>query len=313
MSDPTRKPVPPAPLPVVFALHDAGGAYWLNTAVAMSSVLRHARQPLAIHILHDETLSEASRRRLREIAAEVGARERATLSFVPVGLPAGVDLAVVGKFSPASLYRLTIPRLFAEAELVVYLDSDIVANGVDISDLAAAAAPDAPVSAVMDPFVGRPESHRKNFERLGLDPDRYFNSGVLALRPPLIPSDLLAEFAGFARANPGVVHPDQDFLNSRFRGLVHALPERFNTLIGLEDRRLVQPLPFYANRVLHYAGGLKPLSGAVAPAFIPFFAHAIAAPEIYSGAAYHPDRYVFPYSERTDATRSKRIDADPGA
>lgn len=310
MSDPASEASKAATLPVVFALHDASGAYWLNTAVAMSSLLRHARRPVAIHILHDDTVGAPARRRLSEIAAEIG--PGTPLTFIPTVLPATIDLGLLGKFSPASLFRLMIPALFPDEDLVVYLDSDLVLNGVDVGEIAAGAPADAPISAVMDPFVGRPDSHRKNFERLGLDPQRYFNSGVLALRPRLIGADLLAEFADFAGANPGVVHPDQDFLNARFKDAVHALPERFNSIIGLEDRRLVQPLAFYANRVLHYAGGLKPLSGAVSPAFIPFFAHAIAAPEIYCGTSYEANRYVFPYSGRTDATRSKRIDTDPG-
>jgi lipopolysaccharide biosynthesis glycosyltransferase len=304
-----------APLPVIFALHDADGAYWLNTAVAMTSLAVHARRPISISIIHDHSLGAAARDRLIEIAEDL----RTPVSFIAASLPSsldagglpGFDPRLLQRYSPASLFRLMIPELFAEADLVVYLDSDLVLNGLDIHELAAATPADAPLAAVADPFIGRHEPQVKQLGGLGLDPNAYFNSGVLALRPKRLPKDLVQQFIGFVLSGAELIHPDQDFLNCRFAGEVHLLDERFNTLVGFEDQRMIRPVSFYAQRILHYTGGLKPLSGAFCPAFVPFFAHAFKTPEIYSGGRYDAQFYLFPVKGRPDQLKGKRIDRDP--
>jgi hypothetical protein len=146
---------------------------------------------------------------------------------------------------------------------------------------------------------------------LGLDPATYFNSGVLALRPKLIGSDLLADFIAFARKRRKLAHPDQDFLNMRFQGTAALLDERFNSVTTLFDGRLTKPLSFYADKILHYAGEVKPLDGVVATAFLPFLAHAFLVPEILRGEVYQAKSYLFPMEGRPDLGRALPIDRDP--
>jgi lipopolysaccharide biosynthesis glycosyltransferase len=291
------------PLPVVFALHDPEGAYWAYTAVAMSSVADHARGPVAFHVLHDASLHPRARERLAAIAAELAA----PLSFVPVEVPPGVETRRLRHFSPASIFRLMIPRLFADEPLVIYLDSDLVANGLDITELATLAPPDAPISAVHDPYIALPQEHAAALRELGLDPASYFNSGVLGLRPKLLPRDLPEAFTAFSDGHPMALHPDQDFLNLRFAGRVHFLDGRFNCQAGAFQGSLLQPLGFYDGRIVHYSGGVKPLDGALAPGLIPFWAHARRVPELMAGRLGSPSKYLFPVEGMPDSLKVERL------
>jgi lipopolysaccharide biosynthesis glycosyltransferase len=297
------------PLPVVFAVHDPDGAYWLNTAVALTSLAQHARRPISVHVIHDASLSDTAKRRLGEIAQAL----RVPLALVEQSLPADVDTKVLGHFSPASAFRLMIPSLFSDEDLVVYLDSDLVVNGLDITDLIDEVPAEAPISAVADLFFARGANHRAQMDRLGVPHDRYFNSGVLALRPRLLPKDLPQQFAGFLTSGIPRVHPDQDFLNQLYVGQVHLLDERYNTPIGLIDRRTLKPLSWYRGRILHYVGGIKPFTGVLSPAFVPFLAHSMLTPEIWGGQSYEPVKYLFPADGAVDAVRAKLIDRDPDA
>src|SRR6516164_10944407 len=51
------------PLPVVFALQDRDGFYWVNTAVAIMSLAQYAKEPIEVHVPHDETVSEHAKQR----------------------------------------------------------------------------------------------------------------------------------------------------------------------------------------------------------------------------------------------------------
>ena len=114
----------------------------------------------------------------------------------------------------------------------------------------------------------------------GLEPSSYVNSGVLTLRPKLLNEDLLSSFVAFSNSNPGLVHPDQDFLNYHFRGKINALSEKFNFQTGIFEYRLVQPLAFYHGKILHYVGRCKPLNGTLSPATLPFSSHTYKTPEL---------------------------------
>lgn len=281
------------PLPVVFALHDAGGTYWLNTAVALTSVAQHAKRPIQLYVLHDDSLSPVAKQRLTEIAAQL----HTPFTLMPVRPPPTLPVSFSRQFSPACVFRLMIPKLFPDAEAVVYLDSDLVSNGVDVTDLAAAAPKDAPLSAVLDPHIGFPERHREVLAELGLDESSYFNSGVLVLRPALIEEDLVEACLAYSEAYPSALHADQDFLNHHFAGRFAKLDPRFNHHMGIYDQELVRPLGEFAGKILHFAGQVKPLDGRIAPGLIPFLAHAYLVPEIIQGGMYDIEGYFFPLKE----------------
>ena len=284
-----------AALPVVFALHDADGQYWLNVAVAIASVGQHASVPVHFHILHNETLHTVAQKRLQSIAQSVGAQ----ISFVHMVLPPNIKKEQLRRFSPASLYRLMIPKLFANEPLVIYLDADLVCHGVDVYDLACAMPSQVPIAGVVDPYIGIPADHRVALEKLDLASARYINSGVLLLRPSLIQTDLLEEFSAFFQEHSDALHPDQDFLNRYFDGRIGELPSKFNYQVGIYERTLFQALSEYSGKIVHYAGKLKPLDGNLAPGMLVFWMYANLVPEITQISS--PMRYVRPVKDRLNA------------
>ncbi len=284
-----------AHLPVVFALHDADGQYWMNTAVAITSIIQHTSKPLHIHILHDDTLCDVAHCQMTAIAQG----SATPISFTHVSLPKHLDAKTLHRFSVASLYRLLIPQLFINASKVIYLDSDLVSHGVDLYELAQQLPNNSPIGGVTDPYIGREIKTNKLLNKLGVSSDDYMNSGVLVLHPRLIQEDLLTEFMAFTQLQPDAIHPDQDFLNVHFKGKFTKLPEKFNHQVCLFNRSLFQPLSSYQDKILHYAGKIKPLDGNLAPGMLPFWMYAHATPAI--NGLSPKMRYLQPIKAKPDA------------
>ena len=261
-------------VPVIFCIHDANGKYWPNLAVALKSVLVNSKQKQEVHVLHNETLNQEAKNSLTDICIQF----KAKLHFMQVVLPKALSKANFGHFSPASIYRLLIPKLFAHENQVIYLDSDLVFHGVDIQALITSAPPMA-LSAVLDPYIGKPVQQRKDLETLGLCHEKYFNSGVLVLRPPLMENNLIDKFAKFCQQNPVLSHPDQDFLNVEFKDKWGSLEGKYNEQIGVWSSALFRSVSDYERKVIHYAGKLKPLMGYLAPGFLPFWMYASGIPQ----------------------------------
>jgi lipopolysaccharide biosynthesis glycosyltransferase len=216
------------------------------------------------------------------------------LTLTQVRLPDKVDAIRLRQFGRASLFKLLIPELFADRDLVIYLDSDLVANGLDISELAIAAPRNAAISAAIDPHIAITALHATAVAQMGLDPASYVNSGVLALRPKLLTEDLLESFLAFSLSNPNAIHPDQDFLNSHFNGRIHVLNEKFNYPVSVYQQSMIQPLPHYWDKILHYSGSIKPLDGFIATGIIPFWVHAQRVPEAAGALVGKATKYLFP-------------------
>jgi lipopolysaccharide biosynthesis glycosyltransferase len=256
-------------VPIIFCIHDTNGNYWPNLAIAIKSVLVNSSQTHNLYVLHNETISEEAVRAIKMICTKYSAG----LNFVSVKIPAVINQNAFGHFSPASIFRIAIPQIFKNEEIVVYLDADLIFHGVDITDIINSA-PDAPIAAVLDPYIGRSTVHRDQLKTLSLNPSSYFNSGLLVMRPKKIKLNLMDSFIDFLRKNPVLGHPDQDFLNFHFKDAWVQLDSRFNHQACIFERSLFMPLSSYWGKVIHYAGKIKPLEGYTAPAFIPFWMYA---------------------------------------
>lgn len=294
------------PAPLFFCIHDHSGEYWPNLAVALKSVLTYASSQQQVWILYDKPLVPSAVSLLQDL----GSHHKANLTFAHIKLPPFLAEANYGSFSPASIFRLGIPKLFRDHEQVVYIDCDLIFHGVDISDLVSAAG-DAPLAAVHDPYIGRPQKHREQLAALGLDPSNYFNSGVLVMRPKELPDDLIARFMAFAKKNRVMSHPDQDFLNVQFKGLWKPIDGKFNHQACAFDRSLFQPISSYAGKVIHYAGKVKPLQGALAPAFLPFWMYAHSIPDAAAVFDLQPTSLLEPDPNNPDGVLMRRIAQQP--
>jgi lipopolysaccharide biosynthesis glycosyltransferase len=286
---------------LVFSIHDSNGNYWPYLYVSLRSVLLGSK-PQSVWVLHDQTLTDEARQQLELLCASY----KSSITFGKVTLPPYLASANFGAFSAASIFRLGIPKFFKDHDQVVYLDCDLVFNGVNINELLEAAG-DAPLAAIQDPYIGRYQRHRDQLSDLGLDSSNYFNSGVLVMRPKLLPDDLIERFQAFCKQHPVQSHPDQDFLNLQFKDQWKSLDSRFNYQACTFDNTLFQPISSYFGKVIHYAGKVKPLQGSLAPAFIPFWMHAAGLPklaEVFDQAALS---YLEPEGNTTDRVRRRHL------
>ena len=287
---------------LVFSIHDAHGDYWPYLAVALRSVLVGSK-PQSVWVLHDQTLTDEARQQLELLCLNY----QSSITFGKISLPSNLASANFGAFSAASIFRLSIPKFFKDHEQVVYLDCDLVFNGVDIDDLIAAAG-DAPIAAVRDPYIGRFKKHRDLLESFGLDASSYFNSGVLVMRPKQLPDDLIARFQAFCKQHPVQSHPDQDFLNLQFKDQWKRLDSRFNYQACTFDNSLFQPVSSYFGKVIHYAGKVKPLNGSLAPAFVPFWMFASGIPKVAEVFDRAGVSYLEPDPNASDRVKARRLD-----
>jgi hypothetical protein len=85
------------------------------------------------------------------------------------------------------------------------------------------------------------------------------------------------------------------------------MDERFNYQVTAHEQTLLLQLKDYGGKVLHYAGQVKPLDGSIAPAMIPFWAHAHRVPEITQGRLYNPTRYLLPIDGQPDSLRAQKL------
>lgn len=289
------------PTTVVFSIHDANGHYWPYLAVALRSVL-HSSKPMSVWVLHDQTLTDEAKQQIELLCID----HQSSITFGEISLPPYLASTNFGAFSAASIFRLSIPKFFKDHEQVVYLDCDLVFNGVAIDELITAAG-DAPFAAVLDPYIGRTKGHSDQLESFGLDASNYFNSGVLVMRPKLLPDDLIARFEQFCKKQPVQSHPDQDFLNLQFKDQWKRLDSRFNYQACTFDNSLFQPVSSYMGKVIHYAGKAKPLHGSLAPAFVPFWMYAAGIPKVAEVFDRTPMSYIEPEPNDIDRVRVRRL------
>ena len=117
-------------------------------------------------------------------------------------------------YTPAIFYRLLIPHLFPQYDKVLYLDCDTVALA-DVAELYNIDIQDNYLGAVADQVVATvPELFTCAKKVLGIDGEKYFNSGVITMNLTALRSIRFNEkFCSVLRSYHFVVAPDQDVLN----------------------------------------------------------------------------------------------------
>ncbi|CUX24839.1 glycosyltransferase family 8 protein [Clostridium sp. C105KSO13] len=135
-------------------------------------------------------------------------------------------------FTLTIYFRLFIPALFPEYNKGIYLDSDIVVPG-DISELYQTPLGENLLGAVVDPVVAAvPELTRHANLCVGVESDKYFNSGVLLmnlerLREARIEQRFLELYHKY---HFDCIAPDQDYLNAMCKGKVMYLPASWDAM-----------------------------------------------------------------------------------
>ena len=133
-------------------------------------------------------------------------------------------------FSLASYYRLFIASLFPQYDKILYLDCDLVVLG-DIAKLYHTDLGEHILGAVVDQYVSvTPEFREYAQNAVGVDPDKYINTGVLAInldafRKSNIEQKFIELITKYAF---DLLDPDQAYLNYLCQGKILALPNGWN-------------------------------------------------------------------------------------
>lgn len=286
---------------IALALHDHKGTYWPYVVTTLTSVFMHSSTALHVHLLHDQTLRPEAIATLSKLCRKY----QHSLTLHPVTMSPAMAAIDTRQFSVASLYRLMLPQLLRHLDLVIYLDADLIFNQVDIAELVLAIDSDPqqhPVSAVVDDLFTSQKSGRQELKMLGIPASHYFNSGLLGLRPKRIDLDLIEALQHFMQRFPDALHIDQDLLNQTFAQRVHWLPKHFNYQVNLTQGRYFEPLKSFDQKILHYTGKAKPLSGTFAPPDVLFWRYTHEVPQIHR-FIQAPMRYLQQMHNRPSAAK----------
>lgn len=247
---------------VAFALHDYLGSYSMYTGTAMASLFENTREPVTVHLLHNDTLSPQNRERFIQLCASYGQN----ICFYRVSAEQDFDIAAIEKrdYCEGIMFRLYLPRLLpAAVEKIIYLDSDLLIN-LDIRELwelplqgrslAAVKDPHAPFASWFDDYIR---------EVLKLDPDLYFNSGVLIMDIARIRNS--HELVGECRElfqKITTFFPDQDLLNVVFQEDVQYMDRKYNWfLIRNHNQPIGEKIYHYNAAVFNFPNQLLNFTG----------------------------------------------------
>ena len=132
-------------------------------------------------------------------------------------------------YSKETYYRFFIPDLFPKYKKVIYLDCDIIVKGdiselynIDLGNNYVAASPEE-VFTLHPNFMDYPR------KALGIEPEVYFNAGVMLLNTEKLLKDRIAEkFVALAEKYTFRIVQDEDYLNVLLKDHKMILPLDWN-------------------------------------------------------------------------------------
>lgn len=213
--------------------------YFVPAAVTLRSIAQSSASSTRYEIicLVTEDIPERQKRLLERMFGD-------KMDFSYVNLSGRLHGAYVDpRYSEAASYRLLLPEILPEYDVVAYIDCDVIVRN-DISELyhrtnlknfLLAAVFEAPI-----------ESQAERWAAIGCDPGRYFNSGFLIMNLRKMREEKVTEQFMKALSVDYLEFPDQDVLNQVCRGRVFPLPPIYNGIRTFF-------LPQYKNEFLkHY-------------------------------------------------------------
>ncbi|HEV8116333.1 MAG TPA: glycosyltransferase, partial [Acidimicrobiales bacterium] len=194
-------------------------------AMAASLVANGGEAALRIHLLHDDSVSDADRTRLADWLAGLGVQ----LTCYRIDDARLEGLPTAGFTGKGSWYRVFLPDLLPEVDRLLYLDVDLLVLD-SLAPLRAVDLGDAYLAAVTNVFE---PAHLHRPAELGLaGPADYFNAGVLLMNLAALRRDGGAErLVDYGRRHAEqLAWRDQDALNVVLGAGRVPLPPRWNCM-----------------------------------------------------------------------------------
>jgi lipopolysaccharide biosynthesis glycosyltransferase len=240
---------------ICFGLHDADERYSKFVGTTMVSIFENTDSPVAIHILHDTTLTDDNRDKFSRLTEKYN--HHVEFHNVEELCPDEINFLhekladkIKTRFSSGAFYRLLVKKIF-DLDKIIYLDSDIVVN-LDINELWQQDLQDYPLAAV--PEIEATSNHMIKDKFLLnnhiVKLDNYFCSGVMMFNLDKLDENFFYKGVQFLADNPACESVDQDILNAFFSENYSKLVQKFDAFISTE-RDWNLPL---RKKIYHYAG-----------------------------------------------------------
>lgn len=234
-----------------FGLHDKDGHYSVWVGTAMQSILEHTDSKICFHILHDETVSEENKRKLKQVAHQKGD----VIEFHQID---SAEFECIKDrtqgFTIGTMFRCMLPELLPDLNRIIYLDADLFVNR-DIKELWDVDVREYCLAGVVDEGVAVHNYPRILNKYPEIKKESYFNSGVLYMNLKKIREfgNLKKLVVDFLIENPEADLPDQDALNVLFHDKVLYLDGSWNQFVFMHRKNNVEKLD---KAIFHYAATL---------------------------------------------------------
>lgn len=204
--------------------------YLPHTATMIASLTANAGLGLRVHLLIGDDVTEDDADAVARMAAE---REAELIVHRIADARLG-GLKTTTTLPTAHWYRVLLPELLPEVDRALYLDGDTIVVA-PLSELAELELGSCRLAAVTNPFPDE-ESAARLCAGLGVDPERYFNSGVMLLDlEGLRSDDAPARVIAYAAENAERLFlPEQDAMNAVLADRRLPLEPRWNSMIGVD-------------------------------------------------------------------------------
>jgi lipopolysaccharide biosynthesis glycosyltransferase len=219
--------------------------YEQHFGVAVTSLLLHnPEQVQTVHII-----TERPSFKLKQQLSQLSAQYHVAIEIHEIESQQLEALKINDHFTPAIYYRLMAANVLPPTlSKVLYLDADLVVTGAidelyqtDVSGYSVAACGSKVVTTK---------------QRLNLQGDYYFNSGVMLINlEEWRRNDTGMKAIALVRDQPQrIKYADQDALNILIDGNFYQLDHKWNTLVDLDQRKY----PTAESVIIHFVGSLKP-------------------------------------------------------
>ena len=217
--------------------------------------------------MHDNTLTDDNRDKFSYIAGQYNQ----SIKFYNVEKICANEIEEIKKlfaeqkdfehYTIGAMFRLLTPQLLSnDIEKVIYLDADTIVN-LDIREFWQVSLEDKPIAALPETENGiNTEEFFLSCKEGIVDPNEYFNSGVVVLNLKIIRKNELEnirEKMVFRAKNPQYTCFDQEILNYCFSKNYVKLSSRFNFFV---HPNRIRGNFNTKNCILHYAGSVLNLN-----------------------------------------------------
>lgn len=247
-------------IPVFFS---ADENYIPCLGVAIKSLEMNANPDVEyeITVLHDG-ISENGQQDIKTLETDNVKINFENLNKITKKIEKDLELRLRDYYSIAIYNRMFIPSLFPQYEKCVYLDSDTIVLK-DIADFYNIDMGNNLLVAIKDAVANSSED-LKNYvqQHVGIEPDKYFNSGVLVMNLKEMRAQNIEEKFKYllTKYNPETVAPDQDYLNILCKDRIKYVGEEWDKMPDFGERTPVENL-----NLIHYNMFRKPWHYADVP------------------------------------------------